>query len=331
MERQNTVFVIGAGASRPYGLPTGEELVQMIINESDELSYAFTKLGRLALPIERYQLLAKTLEETCCNSIDQFLEIRSDLDLPGRFAASAILLPREQSATSAIKQDEHWIASIINTYCKSGSLEDFDKTRFIVFNYDRLLELFTMRSLISRFSMTEQDAKNYVNNMQIIHPYGILEGPWGFGNIEKWKRNYSHNNPQIRSQSIQLAANGINIMSEERVDDAVKSRFSTCRDWLRWANRAYFLGFGFDRSNCRRLGILNEQDSLLHRCNFVASTFFGMRPLERNGKLAELGYDPPQKWMDQLVSEGSTRVVERFRSGDESTDCKKLIRDYPPA
>lgn len=41
MITKNTLFILGAGASVPYGYPTGRELRKLLIsNSSDRLSYS---------------------------------------------------------------------------------------------------------------------------------------------------------------------------------------------------------------------------------------------------------------------------------------------------
>jgi len=64
---------------------------------------------------------------------------------------------------------------------KENVSEIFDRVSFINFNYDRCVEHFLFHALQKLYTLPEKDAKAIVDNLNIIHPYGIV-GDGDFGN-----------------------------------------------------------------------------------------------------------------------------------------------------
>jgi len=72
-----TVFVLGAGASYPFGFPTGEGLVNEIIDLTDTEDTIDTFLNNdcLAKDVKRF---GRDLANSEASSVDSFLEHRPD-------------------------------------------------------------------------------------------------------------------------------------------------------------------------------------------------------------------------------------------------------------
>jgi len=95
MISHNTVLVLGAGASAPYGLPLGRDLVKEIIEGigTDKLLF---KHVRANYP-KQWRTFIDRLVYSDCDSIDAFLEKEENQDLMGigKDSIAAGILPKE--------------------------------------------------------------------------------------------------------------------------------------------------------------------------------------------------------------------------------------------
>src|SRR5687767_8080552 len=101
MIRKPTVFVLGAGASRPYGFPLGIDLVDQICSEilgtSDD-SGVLVRLQELGHPIKEIRAFGTDLRGTRPYSIDTFLETRQEFLNVGKAMIADVLLRAEGNA-----------------------------------------------------------------------------------------------------------------------------------------------------------------------------------------------------------------------------------------
>lgn len=125
---------------------------------------------------------------------------------------------------------------------------DFAKNQisFITFNYDRSLELVLEHALMHRYGKAADEARAMVANFPIVHVYGKLRSldpgakdfvPYGGGT------NYR--------DCLFKATQGLQVIAEGRDDS---TSFEKARQLLQTAEALCFLGFGFDKTNLRRLG-----------------------------------------------------------------------------
>src|ERR1041384_2040838 len=96
MITEETVLILGAGASADYGYPLGRELM---LNICDSLKKGFSPLYKNLVncsfhssDIERF---ATDLRECNLQSIDAFLENRSEFEKIGKAAIAGTLIPHE--------------------------------------------------------------------------------------------------------------------------------------------------------------------------------------------------------------------------------------------
>jgi len=136
-----TVLVLGAGASKPYGYPLGQELVNSIVKGSvNRNSALFQILVLCGIPENSIEALGNELKASARQSIDAFLESRRDLLSVGRFAIATLLLSYENPDKIHTKHD--WYQHLFNKMCDPNQFESFgaSKISIITFNYDRSLE-----------------------------------------------------------------------------------------------------------------------------------------------------------------------------------------------
>ena len=202
----NDVFVIGAGASVPYGFPTGARLLQLLREERFDLPYKVqieildsvlqkNLKSRMAVrefasenwavSDERalYLEWSRKLRGSVILTIDQFLRNMGDSacrELGKRLMARQILTAEWNSChpPSEGKVTMHsldWIQEFLTRVDLLENWHDYLlKTTFLTFNYDRVLEFFLLRYLMVDKAQSDESAKNFVRSMNILHINGHL-------------------------------------------------------------------------------------------------------------------------------------------------------------
>jgi len=278
-----TVLVLGAGASAPYGFPLGSKLVRDMWgwagwSTSDNWCKSFleflqieaveeiTSSGNL---VRDMKSLCNELIESRPHSIDEFLERRPDMEVVGRLLISICLLLSEQKSETQLWNDTtdgHWYdylkAKLINSPERLGQ----DQLRVITFNYERSLEYFLYRSLKPYYNysqtMTDDAYTTALKQFQVLHVYGSLGSlPWQSATdvVPYGAPNY---------KEILAATNSIKVL-HQGVQDAVQQNFRIAQEWLKWAEKIVFLGFGFHPDNVDRLAlreILREKEGVIATC-----------------------------------------------------------------
>jgi hypothetical protein len=209
----NTVFVLGAGASWHYGYPTGEGLVGTVISMAERLAgYCEQRVqsGQTVQIIPKYveqridsskgipgatagwktvraecQLLCDRLKSVRPLLIDHFLFWNEELREIGKLMIAAVileceakwlLLPRNQNNNDGSKPDD-WYRFIVHklVYGCTKSSELFNNiVRFITFNYDASLEYHLFRALTAIDILQRDDVEKFLNDDRIIHVYGAV-------------------------------------------------------------------------------------------------------------------------------------------------------------
>ncbi len=271
-----TVFILGAGASKPFGYPLGFELCNKIVETSygDDFisSYPIARGQSIKMPqfknfIER---LKYELQYSNSDSIDFFLEQHKnnqDYMSVGK-ALIAEYLIRCEYPKRIFNSDENWYAYLLNT-CMRTTFDNFknNQVSFLTFNYDRSLEYCLHMHLKNMFSKSDNEVKELINSFPIIHLYGDIGLlPWqsetGF--------EYSISNDNLRER-LQYAIDNIKILYEER-----QEAFSKARDIIVKSDQICFLGFGFLKENLERLDIQIMNDKT------VIGSAYGLEISERS-------------------------------------------------
>jgi len=203
--KKRTVFVIGAGASKEFGLPVGTELVVAI---SDKLNVKFDEWGQKIVSGDRdlFQNVAKGRNATAtqqaawlirdgiilANSIDDFLDVhRHDAEVVryGKAAIVKCILETERSSKLYYDQSQRqdttidfrgcadtWLVKLMRRLGSQLSHSDrakiFDKCSFVIFNYDRCVEHFFINALQRFYNIGGNEAQQIVASANIYHAYG---------------------------------------------------------------------------------------------------------------------------------------------------------------
>jgi hypothetical protein len=251
MITKRIILILGAGASKPYGFPVGRELVNIICdNLVDQNSKLFSQL-RDSVGCKRSEILQfrDELFYSRRGSVDAFLEHRREWIDIGKHAIAQSLLEFEKDGY-LFKKDDNWYEFLFDKL--NTSFDDFDHNEIsiITFNYDRSLEYFLFTALKNSYGKSDEECSNKMRNIQIIHVHGQL-------GYLPWQKQYGvpySIKPQITSTDICKAAAEIRII-HENIDIDDDERFTSAHSLLKEKADIYFLGFGFNETNIKRLCI----------------------------------------------------------------------------
>jgi hypothetical protein len=257
--RRETVLILGAGASRPYGFPLGAGLVDQICKEMLGGSQ-----NTMPQRLDMYHCdrsgtavaFARALRESRSYSIDRFLETREAFRGVGKAAIADVLLRAEDDdALDAADIRIDWYRYLFDVLAHR-SLANFKaqvaKLSIITFNFDRSLERALFRMLQSRFGLSDEDAAQATGLLAIRRVHGTL-GECVWLNPSNGRANPYGIRPDHRSfhHAVSIAASQIKNVHDE-VDASVIEQLKRP---LSTAEAIYFIGFGFDERNLERLGI----------------------------------------------------------------------------
>ena len=192
-------------------------------------------------------------------SIDAFLGIRTEFADIGKRAIAAVLLDHEHRSnvrSDDVKSD--WYDYLWNRVASGQGKDEmtFGWLKVVTFNYDRTLETFLLRAAMHTYGLSEVDAENMVQALQIEHVYGRLGSPW------RSSADYVEFGPVVTSEIVAKAAESLIVIPEARDDEP---SFLRARQMLSAADAVCFLGFGFDDLNLRRLDSHNTCTSMIMR------------------------------------------------------------------
>jgi len=259
-----TTIVLGAGASMPYGFPSGEQLRNSIcgsIGLQTKLPLALEKRSQIHKEIT-VEFIKAFLHSNVA-SIDAFLTKNSHHERIGKLCIAEELCSREKpESVMRIGIDDHWYKLLWNELITDANKADDllkNKIHIITFNYDRSLEYFIHESI--KYTYPEEDdstALAILEKLNILHVYGEL----GKFHYKSSPNTRIYGNEYIDKEQIEIAANGIKVIPDARND--VEESFKQAREWFDSSDTIGLLGFGFDPMNVNRLGIKDIMDKHLN-------------------------------------------------------------------
>jgi len=258
MIKEKTVFVLGAGASKPFGFPTGAELKTNICkNFIDKLKICdLEKLRDIGLfpdeILRRAQLFINSFAGTPDLSIDSYININESFSYLAKKAIIFEILNCEKKlqdkfSTDTINIDYDWFGYLFREMLEETySLETFftNKVSFITFNYDSSLEYLFLKSLKNQFIDSEiKEILKFNEKIKIIHVYGRVSNPF-MENRQNIKDGYRFGENAYFYGFDDQDVNNILTISERSGEQNVD-----IRNELNSAKRIFILGFGFNKEN----------------------------------------------------------------------------------
>ena len=306
-----TTFVVGAGASKDYGLPTSGELRMEANNLTPRrTAYQLILHNRLCTPEELNKVISD-LRNQGTASIDEFLFARQDdvVTMKVGRALIALLLANhfhKVKLPNTLGLSLDWLGYIIEKMqsgapdCEAFAQKN-DEVRFVTFNFDSIIEDRLEKAIRNLYrGAAETHLKKTVKALhgQIIHVHGRLPpAPYPYRqfkpvDLSEWIHWLSHAPSQIR-----VVLDEIDEKTLADTQRAVKRSEVLC-----------FLGFAYAKDNLIRLGLptdISPGADIKTISRNIFGTAFGIRPGEKTsvedrfGAGVDLG-DEPERCCDFL-------------------------------
>ena len=250
----NTVLILGAGASAPYGFPLGKKLRDQVCGFADHRGYKFL-FGDMGHPESELRAFVDELKFSPYTSVDVFLENNPDFLTIGKRAIAAALFPLEQEDRlfpPGVDSDKSWYESLILQMSVGTDAWLDNNLSVVTFNYDRSFEHYFVTVLKNRGHLSTAEAMALFERVEVVHVHGSL------GEYPGVPYGACTRDADLSPEAMKAAAESIIVISE--AGDNLSS-FDRAEASLRQARRIYFLGFGFHPTNVRRLRIFEKKPS----------------------------------------------------------------------
>jgi len=310
MITDKTVFILGAGASKPYGFPTAleirKDIIYKFIDQYREkvAEHNHTTIEKVGLSLGTAEMI-NVFKFSSTKSIDLFLSRNKKYYGLGKEIIAFLIAGYE--IKSKFREDidnpsQDWYIRMFDILTKEiydpeklVSLINLNKVSFITFNYDRSLEHFIYRSLFNAFATKRNEIKQIMPIFKFIHLYGkIAPLPWegyDFG-FQYGEKNYLKYLDQF--------IDNIKIIFEDRKDG-----MDDAKNEILAAKNIFFLGFGYAEENLNAL----EFSSLLNNDKKIYGTGLGLTENERNKIVLKLAGNPPSIIHDNIIIDDCDSVM----------------------
>lgn len=250
MITKQTVLILGAGASVPYGFPSGIELKRQICEElrngeKRDLIESYLNPSYMASTSSKIDDFLSALFYSGKKSIDAFLEHRTEYMQIGKVAIGAILIPYEIEY-SLFWTTPSWYQDLFNNM--NATFEKFgeNKLAIITYNYDRSFEFYLKKALENSYGKSGKKSIEQLNRMQIIHLHGTI------GNLPGMGSNTREYRKKLSAIDLAICENTIKVIHES-IDE--QPQFTEAKRLIKEAETICFLGFGYDKTNMDRLSL----------------------------------------------------------------------------
>lgn len=267
MNKPITTFILGAGASLPYGFPLAEELRKQIINitnvgSSGNMVPTIVKMRFQEDDIKDFKI---KFEDARDKTIDAFLYRFRDkkrLVSIAKIAITIALLECERRRSITVEEvDDDWFTIILDDIKKVDDFSQFDLSHlnFITFNYERSIEYLFITSLRGSYPPFNNDDNlaEALGKMNIEHVYG------SFGDIIRGLNHIGDNGAPygelINPHTIQMASLAFLLPHEQFISQR-QEQMNRCMEILNKSDLILFFGFGYHKENLDRLQLDQVKD-----------------------------------------------------------------------
>lgn len=339
MFKSKTVFIVGAGASAEFGLPIGSGLKKIIAKHIDisfehgyrlergnsEIVEAINEKVRneSGNPNQYYQAGRRVgLAMPVAPSIDNYLDAHKHdkfSTVIGKLGIVASILEAERNSslyfnqiannkTDLLKSGDTWLSRLssflVERIDKNSVDSIFDNVAFIVFNYDRCVELYLHQMLQDYYGINEKHAANLIKGLTIIHPYGHVGClPWQSDSNEG-----VYFGSDLNGRQLLVASERIRTFTE-RIEDS--NGLIEINKSISSAARMVFLGFSFQPQNMELLSLEKKGNV----CS-VFATAYNMSDHDCNVVKADI-----QKMLKGTILDFNIEIRNTLK-------CQKLFDEY---
>lgn len=280
MFQGRTVFVVGAGASKEVGLPTGEELLRIIGPMLDfrfrdpygdggkgsfdpDLAECIRVQSNSQDERDRYfaagRKIKHAIDLSSVNSIDEYLDTHNDdkyINFCGKIAIAKAILSHEKSSALGIRRTNDpfndlpkiglsWLSAFFRLLQPGASKKDmrdvFHNISFVVFNYDRCIEQYLLSALRAVYDIDLKTAVEILRTLKVFRPFGSL-GPLPWQSSDGRGVEFGGHTSQHNFNRI---ASSIRTFTEQTKDG---DELAEIHDTISRADRLVFLGFAYRKS-----------------------------------------------------------------------------------
>ena len=331
MIKNNTVFIIGAGATKPYGYPTGLELRKYLCQDYKSISYDIKNTDSSILQ-EKINYFSDSFYNSLIPSIDQYLSLCKDdnvIQEIGKIGILYYILRSEKLSSYAegmVDYETHdWLTYLyrrmVSEFKTSSDYINFkdNNVSFIIFNYDRMVEFVLSNSFY--YSFNTDRVKNFdllgdefykLFPFKFVHVYGKIASLQYEKPLDSNYYDFKKIDNNDFAVLTRLKDNIRTIYDDDRV---VKEDIKIAKGIIKKADRIFILGFGYANENLSILDLPN----LLNSNQRVYGTAYNLTESEIRDVRERLINNPDFK---NLMSSGSNNPYI------ENTDCLSLLRKY---
>lgn len=247
-----TVFVLGAGASKPFGFPLGSELKNAMLNHLRNSDFRRV-LHTAGFGNDLITDFAIALGYSFHPTIDIFLEKKTNFREIGAYVIARSLMPFEHQLQNLFPQRD-WYGDLFTALNFENAQPDSSLLSIVTLNYDRSFEHFLCKNIDYNCQHERTDfCHTKRQKIKVVHAHGSLGQypgvPYGI-NVDDL-------------ETVRKAAENIQIVPD-RLDDSPD--FQKAQEIISKCDHIIFLGFGY---NERTLS------SLLAKTNLDEKHFYG--------------------------------------------------------
>lgn len=274
--KKNSVLVLGAGASASYGLPLGNDLVRLILEDIDAGGDRRAHAAKWTkIPYGTLTEIATKLSLSKTDSIDDWLLKHNRFLEAGKVLICHAINSCEDSshfgynANPALKDKwMHWLWNRMKDgLTRVEQLREQNDIAFVTFNYDRMPEHFLFEAAANSFDCSEEEAAKAIRQFEFVHIHGqsgFLE--WDKPNATDVSNPYKAKSGTEGAWELAVrCAKSIRIASEQNPSQTI----IRARELLALSRQTFLLGMGYHASNLKKLAFGGDA-----RCD-IRGTFLG--------------------------------------------------------
>jgi len=329
----NDLFILGAGASVPYDFPSGEKLFEEIkkinyhsLQDENLRNGCFKYFGdqntynMLAIMQEMYNF-SVDIKNSSMLSIDDFLRNRKSNKIQNKFGKMIIVdkilnAERKYKTDIELKSKKDWFTYLLSYIDRDENLfnDFFNNSKFITFNYDRLLEYKIFEYLHYDKKYKEDEISKKIKEINIIHVNGSIGNlkDIEFGKSKEVRKNQMGRNYDVHPNYEFIIETMKTIWEHD--DKEKEQKQKEIMEYFKTSERIFFIGFGWLEDNIKILGI---RDSNILEGKEIYVSAYGLSE-KREKEISTL--------LNYKMNTGNVKGLKAKISRDY--DAKKLIMDF---
>ena len=242
-----TVFVVGAGASKPYGFPTGGGIASRILEElKSGNGDLWAKLNQYGFDAGRTGEFFAAFRDSGHFSLDAFVQHRKEFrDIAKTLMAALLMWNEDDETLIGATDDEDWYRALFARMTMRKKADEFrgNQLAVVTFNFDRSFERRLFRALKANYNRPDDETADLATTIPVFHIHGQLGMPgWADARGRHYRRSQDPADVHRCAEMIRLI--------DDEIDQSV---LATAIGYLDRADTICFIGFSFHPDNLDRL------------------------------------------------------------------------------